>query len=104
MEIIIALGSLLIGFFWGWHSREAYATRVLNKFLKIVEEKEQEDDDLIQLTLEKDGDCLFAYDKKTSAFLAKGVDKDSLEKELLEKFSGKRFGCSVDNLKKVGIT
>lgn len=105
MEFLILLGVALVSFMWGWNTREAVA-RIQNRkfFEKLVEQAEEEHEQLVRIKIERHDGMLFAYHAENSLFIAQANDRKELEEKLCEKFPGKRFGCSEENLREVGFT
>jgi hypothetical protein len=104
MEIFIVVGSLIVGFSFGWTLRERVAVIKTNKLLDQIQQlEEEESEDIINLTIEKDGETLFAYHKDSSQFIAQALNREELEKKLAELFPGKRFGVTPKNLIEIGF-
>ena len=61
---------------------------VLDEFKKKV----------VDITIEKSGDFFLVYRKDDGSFLAQGADIDKLSDILTEKFPGKLFNCSPEDL------
>jgi cytochrome c-type biogenesis protein CcmH/NrfF len=105
MELILLLVFTFIvwilGGVYGWHARERYAKRQMEKFFDQVEEANEEE--LLHIIIEKHNDMLFVYDKDTKQFMAQGSSKEDVEKVLVERFPGKRFACPESILKEVGF-
>ena len=106
MEIFIVVGSLIVGFSFGWNLRERVAVVKANKLLAEMQqlEDEEESEDIIRLTIEKHGDTLFAYHKDSSQFIAQALNREELELKLAELFPGKKFGVTPKNLIEIGFT
>lgn len=106
MEILIVVGSIIIGFSLGWNLRERVAIVKANKILAELEQqvKEEESEEVIKITIEKDRDTLFAYHKHNSQFITQAKDRAELEQKLAELFPGKRFGVTPQNLIEIGFT
>ena len=106
MDIFIVVGLLFVGFIIGWNLRERVAVTYARRLLAQLEEQveEEESDEVIRITIEKDRDTLFAYHKDNSQFIAQGKDRAELEKKLAELFPGKRFGVTPKNLSEIGFT
>jgi len=106
MDILIIIGSLIIGFSIGWNLRERVAVVKTHRMLaKIEQELEEETDpEVIKIIIEKDNGMLFAYHKDSSQFITQANDRKELEKKLSELFPGKTFGVSPKNLIDIGFT
>lgn len=104
MDILILIGVTIIAFTWGWNTREQVAQRQNRKFFeKLVEKAQEEQEQLVRIKIEKHEGILYAYQYEDSLFIAQANDRKELESKLAEKFPGKRFGCSEENLKEVGF-
>ena len=105
MELFfIVVICFLAGFNIGWKVRELYATHKLRAWMEQAQEEyDEEEDDLIQVHLEKHNDILFCYDKETNRFMTQANSRDELEKKLSEMHPGKRFAVSPEDLKEVGF-
>jgi hypothetical protein len=105
MEFLILLGVVVVSFMWGWSTREKVARKQTDKlFQHLIEQEIEEQEQLVRIKIEKHDGVLYAYHVENSLFIAQAKDKRELEEKLCEKFPGKRFGCSEDNLKEVGFT
>ena len=94
---------MLIGFIIGWVMRERWAIRKLNNMLGDLNQNIQQtnDDDKIQINIELKDSMIYIYNKETSMYLAHGATKDVVESMLLEKFPGKKFAASTEDLLKL---
>jgi hypothetical protein len=102
MDIIISLiAGIVLGLVWGWSARERHAERQLDELLSHVSEHEQEE--LIQIVIEKDGAYLYAYGKSDKSYMAHGENRGQLEQNLQTRYPGKRFAASSENLKETGF-
>lgn len=104
MDFLILAGVAIVSFIWGWNTRERVAIIQSNKLLKqLSEEVEEQQENVIRIKIEKHEGVLYAYHYDNSLFIAQADCKEDLEKKLSEKFPGKTFGCSSDNLKDIGF-
>ena len=66
--------------------------RDLNKFAEhwapVLEEAQESDEVTLDITLEKQGDMIYAYRKDNSKFIGQGRDKDELVQVLSKDFPG----------------
>lgn len=97
MEYLIGIGGGLIA---GWFLREWYAFRKVEKIIddinhNMVDEFRKK---VIDITVEKSGDIFFVYRKDDGTFLAQGTDINKLSDILTEKYPGKLFNCSPEDL------
>jgi hypothetical protein len=106
MDILILFGVMIIGFSLGWNLREKLAIIKTNKLLAEIEQDLDQDtnQEVIQITIEKDNGILFAYHKDSSQFITQASDRKELEKKLAELFPGKTFGVTPKNLIEIGFT
>ncbi len=106
MDILIIIGSVIIGFSLGWNLRERIAVVKANRMLaEIEQELEQENNpEVIRITIEKDNGILFAYHKDSSQFITQANDRKELERKLSELYPGKTFGVTPKNLIEIGFT
>lgn len=84
----------------GWFSREWYAMRKVEKLMNsfgdnMLDEFKKK---VVDITIEKSGDFFFVYRKDDGTFLAQGTDIEKLSDILVEKFPGKLFNCSPEDL------
>jgi hypothetical protein len=97
IDYLIAIaGGLLIG----WYAREWYAMRKIENLMNnfgdnMLDEFKKK---VIDITIEKSGDLFYVYKKDDGTFLAQGHDIDKLSDILVEKFPGKIFNCSPEDL------
>ena len=94
--LIAIVGGLLIG----WYAREWYAMRKIEKLMNnfgdnMLDEFKKK---VIDITIEKSGDLFYVYKKDDGTFLAQGPDIDKLSDILVQKFPGKIFNCSPEDL------
>jgi hypothetical protein len=106
MEIFIVVGSLIVGFSFGWNLRERVAVIKAKKLMAELEQLEDEEhsEEVVRITIEKDSDTLFAYHKDSSQFITQAPNRAELEKKLSELFPGKKFGVTPQNLIEIGFT
>ena len=102
-DLFITFCTMLIGFIIGWVLRERWAIRKLNNMLgdMNIEIASMEDDNKIQIDIELKDSMIYIYNKETSMYLAHGATKDVVESMLLEKFPGKKFAASTEDLLKL---
>jgi len=60
-----------------------------------------EDINKIQISIELKDSMIYVYNKETSMYLAHGPNKDVVESMLVEKFPGKKFAASTEDLLKL---
>jgi hypothetical protein len=104
MEIILTMMSLFvvwfIGALYGWHAHERMIERNLRH--AIHEFQEHINETHIRIKIEKHNDMLFVYDFTTNVFMAQGKDRYEIEKQLQDKFPGKRFAAEPTDILLLG--
>ena len=104
MEIILTMMSLFvvwfIGALYGWHAHERMVQRNLRH--AIHEFQEHINETHIRIKIEKHNDMLFVYDFTTNVFMAQGKDRYEIEKQLQDKFPGKRFAAEPTDILLLG--
>jgi hypothetical protein len=86
----------------GWKAREEHARQITEKFINHLQQS-QEDDDTIQITIEKHNNVFYVYDRHTNEFMAQGSSKNEVETNLKKRYPGKTFGCAESNLSQTGF-
>lgn len=94
------------GFVVGWFLREWYAMRKVDKLINNINDSMVDEfkKKVIDITIEKSGDLFFVYRKDNGTFLAQGTDINTLSDILVEKFPGKLFNCSPEDLAQLEST
>lgn len=102
---IITFCFFIYGVAVGWKAREKHALRLAEKLLDGLEEQveKEEAESKVQVTIEKHGDVIYVYDKKSSQFMAQGNSKSEIEDVLSQRFPGKKFAASQEDLEKAGF-
>lgn len=102
-QILIIISSLILGVISGWHLREYIAAwrvrQLLNEYEKTTEKAQE---NLIPIKLEKHSDTYYVYGKD-GKFLAQANSQEDLEDTLIEKFPGKQFAATPENLREMGF-
>lgn len=97
---IVLFVVFVLGGAYGWDLRERHAKRTLESLSKKVEETLTEEvKNVIHITVEEHNGVLFVYNKEDHNFMAQGSTAMELEKNLSERFPGKRFACSEEHMK-----
>lgn len=96
IELIYAVVSLVIGFIVGWKYREYTAIKNLNAVIEHVA-----NNDTIHIKIERVDGQIFVYNRTTSEYMAHAANRELLEKMLKEKFPGKSFGASTEDMRKL---
>ena len=106
MELILLVAYTFIvwigGAVFGWKAREEHARKITEQFIDQMQESVQ-DDDTIQITIEKHNNVFYVYDRHTNEFMAQGSSKDEVETNLRKRYPGKSFGCAASNLSQTGF-
>ena len=89
-----------IGALYGWHAHERMIERNLRH--AIHEFQEHINETHIRIKIEKHNDMLFVYDFTTNVFMAQGKDRYEIEKQLQDKFPGKRFAAEPTDILLLG--
>ena len=87
----------------GWKAREEHAKQMTEKLLNHLQESAEQDEDSIQITIEKHNNVFYVYDRETNEFMAQGSTKDEVENNLRKRYPGKSFGCKESNLSQTGF-
>ena len=103
---ILFIGSLIVGFYAGWHLHKAVSVHNANKVLSDLEHQmvKQELENIMKIKIEKHNDMLFVYDYHTDMFITQAKDRPELEEKLEKLYPGKKFGATTENLKEIGFT
>ena len=99
-QIIIGLGILIAGIIAGWKGREVFATWRLKHIIK--EHQDIAKEKFISIKIEEHSGVYFVYDAD-GQFMAQANDRETLETTLMEKYPGKLFAVTPENLKKLGF-
>lgn len=76
---------------------------------KLVNSKKSEDEEevnIVQVKIERNGDIFYLYNLETHEFLAQGKSKDEIQEFLKLRFGNKftvSFHATSDNIKEVGF-
>ena len=96
IELIYSLVFFIFGFIVGWKYREHTAIKNINEMVHHFEK-----DTTIQIKIERVDGQIFVYNKATSEYMAHASNRTNLEKMLQEKFPGKSFGASAEDMVKL---
>ena len=102
-QIIIGIVIFIVGIFAGWTLREYIAAWRVKHILKEYEDnlgiaKEK----LIPITIEEHSGVYFVYDAD-GKFMVQANDRESLETALMDKYPGKLFAVTPENLRELGF-
>jgi len=102
VDIII---TFCISFAFGWVARELYAKYLIAKFLIHVEGsvKEEIEERVTRIIIEKQNGRYFVYSAHDKSFMAQGDSRSQVEDNLAQRYPGKFFAATPDNLKEMGF-
>ena len=104
LEIILTVASVFViwfvGCLYGWQAHERMVRRNLRH--AIHEFQEHINETHIRIKIEKHNDMLYVYDNTTHVFMAQGKDRYEIEKQLQDKFPGKRFAAEPTDILLLG--
>ena len=104
MEILLVLLIFGFGLGFGWNLREKVAEQKIKKVLEHLQEQEQEEDEnRIAVTIETVENQLMVYDMFSGQFMAQGADWEAIQVSLKDRFPGKTFQATKENLEDMGI-
>ena len=98
--VVVALFSYIVGGLAGWRAREKHAIRVASQ---LIEKVEKQSESLIPITIEQHNGVFYIYNKKDKSFMAQGKNAGELEEVLTDRFPGKKFSASEEELQKAGL-
>lgn len=100
MELIFVITVIFcLGFFLGWRFREVHAKIVVEKYQEEYIESLKKD--VINIKVEDSDGTFFVYKKEDGSYIAHGENMTKLEDILNEKYPGKRFNATPEDLKKL---
>ena len=90
-------------FFIGWKMREHYAMRMIDKITNEIAENTLQEfkSKVVNIRVEDHEGQFFVYAKDDGRYLAHGETKTKLEDILSEKFPGKFFNATPEDLEKL---
>lgn len=101
MEFVILMVALAVGVIFGWNLREVHAKRVVNNVMADLKEKAKENS--IKIKIEKNNGHLYVFNAEDDSFMGQGDTFAIVDKLLSEKYPGKKFLISEENVKEVGL-
>lgn len=104
--VFFAIAIAALGFIIGWWAREKYAMHVVSTIVKKAKEEYLEDvkSSVVNVLVEKANDVFYIYAKEDGTFLAQGKNIDELTDILNERFPGKMFNVTPEDLKMLEAT
>ena len=105
VEILAVVVVGIMSFYSGWTARERAAQRRVDELLSNISEdlEEQAQASIIKITIEQHDGVYYVYDMEDSSFMAQGVTRKDLEVDLANKFPGKTFAATKENLAEIGF-
>lgn len=105
VEIIALIVVGVTSFYAGWVARERAAIQRMDEVLSHVSENIQEHikQNVIRINIEKHNDHYYVYNMDDNSFMGQGASRKELEKLLSDKYPGKSFAATDENLKEVGF-
>ena len=87
IAILVNLVFLAVGYLVGWKFREFMAIKHINEHFEAerTSRLKNAEKNTIDITIEKDGDKIFVYNKETKEYMAHAENRYFLEKTLMEK-------------------
>jgi hypothetical protein len=90
----------IMGAVYGWYARERQAKRVIDRFMINFEEAVSEPDTkLIPITIEKNNNVFYVWNKDTHTFMGQGKSRRELEEVLAKGFPDTKFMADKESLK-----
>lgn len=102
MELVLLAVAFLIGFGSGWRGREIHAIYHAKKLMSSIQPVNETTPNMSVL-IEKHGETFYVFEAETNKFLTQANTRTELEQNLVDKFPGKKFSVSKENLKEVGF-
>lgn len=86
MELFVTLLICALVFFsgvsFGWALREKAAERIVKNLMKEIEDLPEEDENFINIIIEKHSGTYYVFDKADNSFMAQAPNRTDLEKVL----------------------
>ena len=92
-----------ISFYAGWKMREHHAMKVMNTLVDEISQNTLNEfkKNIVNIRVEDHDGQFFVYRQDDGSYLAHGENKTKLEDILIEKFPGKMFNASPEDLEKL---
>ena len=105
VEIIALIVVGVMSFIAGWNTRERVAEQRMNEVLANVTENLQEHikETVIRISIERHNGTFYVYNLDDKSFMGQGTTRAELEKVLAEKYPGKSFAATHENLVEMGF-
>lgn len=105
--VAIATIAMVAGFVGGWKYREYVANRQMAAIQQAVMDhmKEQAEENAkrtVEITVRREGDQFFVYNRETDEFLVQGNNHKDISNALNARFPNKVFVANREELKQVG--
>lgn len=98
--LILVILVYILGFSRGYVYREELALMKIND---VVQQMTEEEDDIMLVNIEKINGVLYVYSDEDDRFMAQGKTHAEISEVLAQKYPGKRFGASKENIAQVGL-
>lgn len=89
-----------VGVYLGWQAREYAAKKFVRSYFEQVADHNAKS--VINITITREGEEFFIYNKDTGEFIAQGTSHKDISKILSDRFPSKIFMAAPNNLKDTG--
>ena len=105
VEIIALIVVGVTSFYAGWVTRERVAEQRMNEVMSHVAENLQEHikQNVIRISIERHNETFYVYNMDDKSFMGQGATRADLEKVLADKYPGKSFAATHENLVEMGF-
>ena len=105
VEILALVAVWIVAFSVGWTAREKYAMRHMARIIQKAETEAEHHfkKNFILIDIEQHDGKYFVYNHKDKTFMAQGTTRQALEEMLEDRFPGKKFAASEENLIEMGF-
>lgn len=103
MEFLVIFIFGVVCFFLGWKIREVVAMRIMSKMVDEISQNTLQEfkKNVVNIRVEDHDGQFFVYQKDDGSYLAHAETKTKLEDILNEKFPGKMFNATPEDLEKL---
>lgn len=98
IELVFIL-TFIVGVLVGWKFREYVAISNLNEVMHTIDVNKNSS--IIDIKIERVDGQLFVYNRRTSEYMAHASTKSELENMLRQKYPGKNFNASYEDITKL---
>lgn len=96
---LIPILTFIVGLLIGWKYREHTAIKNINAVMEAAHHAEKAS--VIYIKIERVDGQIFVYNRDTSEYMAHAMNRELLEKMLKDKYPGKTFGASTEDIGKL---